>query len=242
MNISVAMATYNGEQFIKEQLLSVLSQLDNYDEIVISDDNSTDNTTSIILSFIENDSRIRLINGPCKGVVKNFENAIKHCNNEYVLLCDQDDLWKSNKVSSLLYCFENESCDLVLHNAEILNENSTSDLTFFEKRGCRKGIFNNILKNSYIGCCMAFKREMIQFFTPFPDKIPMHDQWIGIICEKYGKVEFLNENLIVYRRHDNNISKDEHSSILQMLKWRIYLVANLIKRLYSLKGVHKNGL
>lgn len=229
MRISVAMATFNGEKFIKEQIISILNQLNENDELVISDDKSTDLTREIIADFIKNDNRIKLIDGRCKGISQNFENAIINCSNEYIFLSDQDDIWDNNKVSAILSTFEKSNCDLILHNARIFTEdNDYSTATFFQKRGCRKGIFNNIIKNSYIGCCMAFKADMKNYFLPFPKKIPMHDQWIGLICEKYGKVQFIDTPLILYRRHSNNASSDTPSSILTRIKWRFNIIFNLI--------------
>lgn len=235
MSISVAMATYNGEKYIREQLTSIINQLGEDDEVIISDDKSSDNTTSIINEFIEKDKRIKLIKGPCLGVIKNFENAISNCKNDYVFLSDQDDIWHDNKIESVLSCFEKTKADLILHNADIMQNGEISNQTFFEKRGVKKGIKNNILKNSYIGCCMAFKADMKKYILPFPENLPMHDQWIGIICEKYGKVEFIDTPLITYRRHDNNASGDTHSSVLTMLKWRFNLISAFNKRSKKIK-------
>ena len=83
--ISVAMATYNGEQYIEEQLKSVLKQLNDNDEIIISDDGSTDSTMNIIDGI--GDCRIKVFKGPGKGVKKNFENAIRQCKGKYIFLC-----------------------------------------------------------------------------------------------------------------------------------------------------------
>lgn len=231
MSISVAMATYNGEKYISEQIDSILKQLREDDELIISDDNSSDNTKNIIKEYLCSDNRIKLIDGPCKGVIKNFENAISKCSNEYIFLCDQDDIWCDNKVEKILSSFIELNADLILHNAKILHNEKILDETFFNKRGVKKGIKNNIIKNSYIGCCMAFKSKLKGLFLPFPEKIPMHDQWIGIICEKYGNIEFIDEPLIIYRRHDNNASGDSHSSVFKMIKWRSSLISAYHKRI-----------
>src|SRR5579871_1607034 len=99
--ISVCMATYNGERYILKQLQSIISQLSENDEIVISDDSSTDNTINIIKSF--NDSRIRLYeNNKFGSPIFNLENALKHAKNDFIFLSDQDDLWESNKVKTLV--------------------------------------------------------------------------------------------------------------------------------------------
>ena len=188
--ISVAMAVYNGEKYIKEQICSILAQLSKDDELVISYDDSCDNTLNIINGLRGNDSRIKLVNGLSKGLIKNFENAIVNCSNEYIFLSDQDYVWCENK----------------------------------------KGLFNNVIKNSYIGCCMAFKASLKNKILPFPEKIPMHDQWIGLIAEKYGKVEFLNKTLLLYRRHDETITKGKRADVITMLKWRARILNELFKR------------
>ncbi len=242
MSISVAMATYNGEKYIEEQIISILNQLSESDELVISDDNSTDFTTAKIAGFSKIDKRIKLLKGPSKGVVKNFENAINNCKNELIFLSDQDDIWDKNKISILSSCFKENNYDLILHNARILYDDNKKDVElFFDKRGCRKGIIKNIAKNSYMGCCMVFKNEMKNYFLPFPKYIPMHDQWIGILCEKYGHVLFLDTPLIFYRRHANNASNETPSSIITRLKWRLTLIFCLAYRGLKIeKGNQKN--
>lgn len=231
MSISVAMASYNGEKYIKEQLLSIINQLSDDDEIIISDDNSSDLTREIITQLALSDNRIKLIDGPCDGLIRNFENAILKCKNEYIFLSDQDDIWDNYKVKTVLSEFNRTNSDLILHNARILYDD-TKDCSefFFEKRGSKKGVLNNILKNSYIGCCMAFRSSLKAVILPFPENIPMHDQWIGLLAEKRGRVTFLDEPLISYRRHSDNASSETPSSMLTRINWRMNLIYNLILR------------
>lgn len=227
--ISVAMATYNGEKYIKEQLETILVQLHDGDEIVISDDGSIDNTMDIIKSF--NDDRIKIISGPKLGVKKNFENAIKNCKGEYIFLADQDDIWLSGKVELCLEQLEKEFL-LIVHDAYIVDSNLESiEESFFKYRGSKKGVIKNILKNSYIGCCMAFDKKMIPEILPIPDNVEMHDQWIGILANYKGKVKFLQKQLIKYRRHSDNTSSFKHYPLRRMIKNRMILIKEFLKRI-----------
>lgn len=228
-SISVAMATYNGEKYITKQIDSILNNLNNNDEIIISDDGSTDNTINIIESY--NDKRIKLFNGPKQGLIKNFENAISHCNNNYIFLSDQDDIWASNKKEEILKTFKKTNSDLIIHDCKVFDSKTNKILikSFFNFRKSKKGIFKNIIKNSYIGCCMSFKKELLNYLLPFPNHIPMHDQWIGLIAEKKGKVYFLNKKLINYRRHEDNKTNLKHQSIFFMIQNRINIIINLIR-------------
>ena len=221
IRVSVAMATYNGEKYIKEQINSILKNLKQDDELVISDDGSKDNTIRIIQEYQKEDSRVKLFEGPKKGVKQNFANAIEKSNGEYIFLADQDDVWNDNKVKKVLKVFEEKDVTLVIHNCEIVNENlEKTDKTFFEFRNSGKGIIKNIWKNTYIGCCIAFRASMKDKILPIPNDIEMHDQWIGIINEKYGKSYFLDECLIKYRRHGDNVSKMKHYGLGKMIRNR----------------------
>ena len=183
---SVAMASYNGELYIAEQIESVLKNMEENDELIISDDGSSDKTRDIIEDYMKRDSRIQLIEGPRKGVVPNFENVIKHTTGEVIFLCDQDDIWMENKVKKVLDAM---ACDVtvVLHDAEVFQGEEVLCPSFMQHRGSGIGIVHNLVKNSYIGCCMAVKRELLEYVLPFPKRICMHDQWIGLVSEMYGK-------------------------------------------------------
>lgn len=231
MTVSVALAAYNGEKYIAEQISSVLPQLSEDDEIVVSVDPSADRTREIVSSLSEADSRIKLIDGEGRGLIKNFENAIKNCRNDIIFPCDQDDIWLPEKAARVKTEFENDSALLLtMHDAKIVDENlSEIEISFFAHRGTKTGILKNIWKNSYMGCCMAFRKEALKYILPFPENLPMHDQWIGLVCEKRGKVSLIREPLMLYRRHGDNASKMQHESVMQMIKWRLSIILSLIK-------------
>lgn len=231
IKISVCMATYNGERFIEKQLNSILKQTVEVDEIIISDDNSTDNTLKIIEKL--NNPKIKVIKNLKQGVINNFENSLKESKGEYIFLADQDDVWKLDKVEIMIKKLE--KYDLVVHNTKIINSKDEKifEKTFFEIRNSGKGVLKNLYKNSYIGCCMAFNRKILEKVLPFPKNIPMHDSWIGLIAEIYGKVYFDKEVLFYYRRHENNVTELNNSknSSLKQLQMRWSLIKNLIARI-----------
>ncbi len=86
----------------------------------------------------------------------------------------------------------------------------------------------NLIKPRFRGCALAFRREMLNYFLPFPKDIPMHDMWIGLVNEIYGKTFYLKQPLVQYRRHSNNVTCEHRSSILQIIKWRYALFKNLL--------------
>ncbi|MBQ7117739.1 MAG: glycosyltransferase family 2 protein [Clostridia bacterium] len=227
--ISVALAAYKGEKYIEAQIRSILPQLSYGDEIIVSDDRPGGMTEKIVKRIAAEDSRVVWVEGKSKGVVSNFVNAIRYCKGDKIFLCDQDDVWLPDKVKRVMEAFD-EGYDLVLHNAYITDgELNITDYSFFEKRGSKKGVIRNIFKNSYMGCCMAFDRRLLKKIMPMPRSIPMHDQWIGILAEIYGKVKFLDLPLIYYRVHGGNVTGGK-TTFRQKMEWRRYLIFKLYKR------------
>lgn len=230
--VSVAMATYNGEKYIKKQIETILANLKENDELVISDDGSQDKTRSIITAF--NDNRIILLDGPKRGLKQNFSNAISHTTGDIIFLCDQDDEWMENKVDTVLKYFEKNDILLLQHDAVVVNSNDEILFdSFAEHRSVKTGILKNIIKNSYHGCCMVFKKELKEKILPIPDDIYLHDQWIGLVAELNGKTTFINEKLMKYKRHDDNVSSFEHLPVKQMIKNRLQIIRSLVR--YKLK-------
>ena len=150
MKLSVAMAYYNGKKYINEQLSSILGQLGPEDELVISVDGAEDGSYDLLDEWIMRDERLILVKGPGRGVVRNFEHAIKQCSGDVIFLSDQDDIWKPGKVRKVLWAFEKSGALCILHNALPVDEegrpNGESDL--FRLRKSRRGILKNFVKNS----------------------------------------------------------------------------------------------
>lgn len=231
--VSVAMITYNGEKYLREQLDSILTQLLEQDEVVVSDDGSTDGTRTILNEYQKKDNRIKVVEGPRAGIKKNVEHALKQCTGEVIFLSDQDDIWKANKVKRVLEVMEQEKSMLVIHDAEVFKEHPKQITveSFFAFRDAKAGVIKNIWKNSYIGCCMAFQRELLDKVIPIPDNIEMHDQWIGILNDFYfGKSVFLKEPLLYYRRHGENSSAMQHYGVGRMIRNRAVFCRQFIGR------------
>lgn len=227
--ISVVLAAYKGEKYILAQVESILSQLGKDDELVISDDYPEGNTFATLENIIKTDSRVRYIKGEGRGLIKNFENAVTHSKGNYIFLSDQDDVWLDGKVHAVMTEFE-KGADVVMHDALITDAdlNPTGERAFVLNSSCT-GTVRNVIKNSYQGCCMAFTKEMKTHILPFPENIPMHDQWIGLMGEKYGKVHLINHPYILYRRHSESVSGNT-TSLLQKIKWRIGIIGCLLRK------------
>lgn len=224
------MATYDGEKYIRRQIDSILTQLTTNDELVISDDNSTDNTVSIIESY--NDKRIKLIAGPQKGFVKNFENAVANSNGDIIFLSDQDDYWYDDKVSLVLEKFNQNNCLLVEHDARVIDVNGNEIIpSFFRFRNVKDGVVKNIIKCGYHGCLMAFRKELIPEILPFPKHGCFHDQWIGLVADYNGEVCFVNKPLMDYIRHSDNVSGFKKLSFYKQVYMRLTVIYYLCKYL-----------
>ena len=232
MKISVCLASYNGSKYIKRQITSILRQLAKSDQLVIVDDCSFDNTVNIIESF--KDPRIKLFkNIKNIGVVSTFNRALKIAKGDIILLSDQDDYWLENKVSFVRNFFISNKIDLLVHDAKIKQGGSIVTNSLFEQIGSSSGLFKNIYSNSYTGCCMAFRRSILRKILPIPNKKGIfHDAWIGILAKFYRfRIIFIPTPLIVYNRHESNLSTMKRRSILKIIPDRIHLIVSLIRRI-----------
>ncbi|MDP3607660.1 MAG: glycosyltransferase family 2 protein [Methylophilus sp.] len=230
--ISVCIATHNASKYIHAQIISILNQVGPEDELIVSDDVSTDDTIAIINKI--NDPRIKVISGSVRlGIIKNFERALYAAKGSLIFLSDQDDVWLPNKVNVCKTALAKHT--LVVTDCIVVDSNLNHVAgSFFVMKNSKKGILLNIYKNSYIGCCMAFKRELLDVALPFPSNIPMHDVWLGLLAEIKGNVVFLNEKLVLYRRHDKNASfMESKNSVLRKIQLRLLLISNLAIRLVS---------
>lgn len=231
--ISVCIATYNGERYIRQQIESIVCQLNVDDEIIVSDDGSTDGTLDIVKGI--GDKRIKIIEGPGrKSPILNFECALKASKGDFIFLSDQDDVWKPDKVEICMKWLKTYNC--VVSDAEV-TDNRLKPLypSLYDIMQVRQGrIYNTIWKNGYTGCCMAFRRNVLEASLPFPKNIPMHDIWVGNVAAYKYNVIFIPDRLIHFRRHENTIScngKGSKFTIWQQMKFRLNIIKNIIRLL-----------
>lgn len=211
MDISICLATYNGIEFIKEQIDSILPQIGQNDELLISDDGSNDGTLEFLRSL--DDSRIRIYENQFKSPIRNFEFLIRKASKMIIFLCDQDDIWKLNKIRTCKNMIES-GYDLVLHNCSIIDiKNNIHEKQYLV---FKKSIIGNLIKNCFMGSCMVFKKSLLEKILPFPNNIPMHDWWIGLCALKKFKVGYLDSDLTLHRFHDSNASSAKGKSKLNL--------------------------
>ena len=227
--ISVCIPTYNGAQYIGAQLESILSS-SLVNEVIVSDDGSEDHTVDVVKSF--NDARIKVVKGPRQGLIRNYEYLFSLAAGDYIFLADQDDVWMPDKVDVMLEYLQ--QVDLAVCDCTVVDGRLNPIYpSFFRLRHSGPGVLRNIWRNSYLGCCMAFRRNLLQQALPFPGGIPMHDWWLGLIAETTGRVVFIDRPLVMYRRHGSNASptaERSNASWITRLRWRGGLVFALVFR------------
>lgn len=239
--VSVCMATYNGGKFIQEQISSILRQLNAEDELIISDDASSDNTIETIKLF--KDNRIKLFINPFpRSATRNFENALRHAVGETIFLADQDDIWYAGKVTIMKEYLESydlavSDCNFIDSNGQIVGE------SFFRSYMSGQGIIKNFYKNTFLGNCMAFNRRVLERILPFPEELHRatrfmiyQDVWIGLLANSLFKVKFIPQILSGFRRHSQNASPTELNlpspqSLRSKLRGRSLLAVGLAKRI-----------
>ena len=235
--ISVAMAVYNGEKYLPEQLDSILPQLEPGDEIVVSYDKSKDGTWALLQSYREKYPQIRVLENQNPGINGNFNNAIAGCSGDYIFICDQDDRWAENKRAAVVETFEKTGADMVIHNGvHIDGEGKTISEPFFTMYRIGNGKLKNILKPRYSGCCTAFTKEMAKKIMPMPMVLDAYDHWIGTVGEFMGTIAYDDRILLYHRIHGSNVTPVSTRSLSVILKARATLLCQLRRRIRRERG------
>lgn len=224
MKVSIAMATYNGARYIGEQIESFISQTHLPDELVITDDGSTDNTLGIVSEFKSKvPFEIRVAkNSNNLGYAGNFNKALSLTSGDLVFLSDQDDVWFSNKIETICSLAESmEHMMLFMNDAaltdEILNEVGLTKIEQMDSAGIERSHF-------VMGCCCAIRRPFLDLVLPIPDGFSAHDKWLVKIANGLNLRVIIDVVLQYYRRHGDNES---------------LFIANSLKRVNSAQAFYE---
>lgn len=214
MKVSIALTTYNGEKYVYKQIQSILNQSFNFDELIIFDDNSKDNTVSIINSF--SDKRIKLFKNESNlGYIKNFYQAISKTTGDIIFLSDQDDIWEKNKIELMVSFLEKKNANMVCSNFSLIDFNDMPIINKFdyqlnpiikkEKRAYKKLSteylsFGNVAQ----GCTYCFTKKVKEIYLKLENYEVVHDYQIALIGTIVGGAFYYNKELIKYRIHSEN--------------------------------------
>lgn len=210
--ISIALATYNGGLFLREQLDSLYKQTRVPDEIIVSDDGSTDDTITILEEYHKKYGLNYYVNNQSHGINNNFERAIRKCSGDYIMISDQDDIWFPNKiqvsldkikeiekdkpalVSSQNYVIDGQG-NVVEKRLKITKDTFTCADTLLQPDGVTRG------------CSLMFNRKLLDVLKPFPlTKDCLYDHYIGVVCASIGIKYNLSVPLMYHRRHGGNVT------------------------------------
>lgn len=249
--ISVAMATYNGGEFLQQQLNSIADQTRLPDELIVSDDSSSDETLEILNKYSEHVSFkvIILTLYEHAGLIKNFENAILHCSGQVVVLSDQDDIWEKYKIEHIIRKFnENEGVNYVFSNADLINQTGEKmgrnlwEQRFYTEKMLNKYCYENqleaMLRDGHVlyGMTMAFKSTYNHYIFPIESnsKEFTHDVWIGFMMAALGAQGMpISESLVSYRQHESQVVGATKLSIYKRIITRIFENKNVLNLGYA---------
>lgn len=227
--ISVCIATYNGGEMLRQQLDSIVGQLSEEDELILSEDGDMDALRRMVADY--SFPNIRIVEGArFHSPTLNFENCLQYAKGDVIFLADQDDKWVDGKVEKMMAALMDADCvcsDCYVTDSEF----RVTAPSFYELINIRRGKFFNLLRrNCYLGCCMAFKRSVLRKALPFPAAIPMHDIWLGNVAAFYFRMKFIDDKLIYFRRHGSNLSSTTGKSpysLWRKLKFRWQVIKGL---------------
>jgi glycosyltransferase involved in cell wall biosynthesis len=230
MKISVCIATYNGELHISAQLQSILRQIGADDEIIVSDDHSSDSTVEIVKGI--EDDRIKLIvNSSNLGHVKNFEKCLFKATGEYVFLCDQDDIWRPGRIAVMLAEMKRSGCKAVASSYSIfhMDEECIDKSEMIISKHLGKSRFLNLLKiffgkAPYMGCAMAFHRDLLKDVLPIPSHVESHDIWIAMISNVRKTIIHIDDLTLNRRVHSGNLTPLVRRPISKVIKTRFFML------------------
>jgi len=216
--VEILLATYNGEKYIREQIESVINQTYKEWELLVHDDCSTDQTLKIIKDIQGyHPGKITIIEDGIRtgGAKQNFQHLLNHSHADYIMFCDQDDLWLENKIEACMKVMNQEEKEkngkpIIIHTDIIVVDEYLNTIapSMFKQQKLQKNLNSfeeSLLINNITGCTMLINRQAAFFGMNMPKEAIMHDWWIGIkTLQNSGTVKFLDQPTIKYRQHANN--------------------------------------
>lgn len=212
--VSIVMATYNGEKYLREQLDSILQQTYRNFELIVVDDASTDETLSILYEYSALDDRIHIFSAEKNiGLVANFERGLRLARGEFIALSDQDDIFRKDKIELLLATLKaHPKRDLVLSDLSLIDENGNkiaNSMWRYSKLKPKQGkpLQRLLYANFATGCAMMFTHRLLELAIPFPPDCIVHDWWLAVVAtsSKAGGMCLVEEQLTAYRQHGSNV-------------------------------------
>jgi len=237
IRVSIILPVYNGALYLAHQLDSIIPMLAKNDEIVISYDQSTDDTLKIVKEYELKNSRISVfINNGERGVWQNSINALNHARGKYILPCDQDDEWINNKINIMVSALENSGAVVATHDGYVCDANlNIIPPSIFDRCNTNGSLVRNFLKNSVSGCCLAYRSEIKGIFSNTPFTPDASDQWAALGAIVIGKLEIVHDKLIKHRIHDSNYTPKRKRKMRTILWGRFLLTCNLVWLLFHRK-------
>lgn len=232
MRISIAMATYNGARYIQEQLQSFVEQTHQPDELIITDDCSTDQTEAIVCKFAETAPfKVKFYrNERNLGYCGNFNAALSKTTGDLVFLSDQDDVWFPEKIEYMMGVAERHPEALVVMNDAALTDGDLNEVGLTKLGQIKSGGFS--MESFVMGCCCVVRRELLDFCMPIPTGFKAHDNWLVQFADGLNSKVIDPVVLQYYRRHESNESQFivNRTTKVTRTQARLHSVVNLLKK------------
>lgn len=208
MNISIALATHNGRDYIEKQLESLLSQTLVPTEIIVSDDGSTDGTREFLKLYSNKHDCVRILDSREQGINCNFQNAVSACTGDLIAFCDQDDIWSEDKIRTLVSAFSDDvllaygPSVLVDETGQQLSISAEDYLGYQRYRDGHQPCFFHF-SNCISGHTMLARRSLVELALPFPENC-MYDQWLALIASTRSDILHVPQAITYHRIHSSN--------------------------------------
>jgi glycosyltransferase involved in cell wall biosynthesis len=231
VRVSVCLAAHDGAEFLGEQVRSILDQLGPSDELVVVDDASSDGTVSVLESF--GDPRIALHRNQSNvGYVRTFERALGLARGEYLLLCDQDDVWMPGRLEAMVAALDRDG--VVATSVAILGAPTGPPRWILRDKDSHRYATNVaavlVGVRWYFGCAMGLRRDVLGTVLPFPSWLTeSHDLWIGLVGNTLHEMRHLEAPSVARRLHDANQTPTRWRSLPEILRARVMLARCLVE-------------